>query len=215
MDRPFRNRPRWIRQATSFFQRKPQYPDSYTQVYPPSPREMLSARLDYTGPSLSRSIKPQDDCPLDALYRIYEHIMLGRSDEVRNEFEQFWYHSSWQICDIPDPLDPDPERYAVVACIPALMCVAFNERIRLGLPRTAPPVFTKSALDYWRRQERVYETEPEWAHWVPQLNEKLVIPHWDNEKKKYVLLKTFEAEKASKEFERKNILIGQPHIHFT
>ncbi|KAK7419377.1 hypothetical protein QQX98_003329 [Neonectria punicea] len=116
---------------------------------------------------------------------------------------------AWAVRDIPDPRDPDPERYA---CIPALLCLAFNRRIELGLPRHAPPILTRDMLDEWRAQEREYEEEPAWVDGVPRLTATLAIPHWNNKKRDFVPLESFDH--ASKEFSRKNILIWQPHIHF-
>lgn len=165
-------------------------------------------------PLLNRRVKSEGDTPLAALYRIYEHIMLDQHIEIRNEIEAFWYHADWAVRDIPDPHDPDPERYAVLSCIPALLCLAFNKRIGLGLPRDAPPIFTRSMLEEWQAQERKYEEEPQWVEGVPRLPETLAILHWDNDKRDFVPLDGFEENKASPEFARKNILIWQPHIHF-
>jgi hypothetical protein len=184
------------------------------QHYPPGPRDLLQGRLKYEGPLLERRVDTETDTPVKALYRMYEHIMLDQSLEIRNEFEAFWFRSGWKVSEIPDPRDPDPERYAVVACIPALLCLAFNKRIELGLPRDAPAIFTRDQLEEWRSRGREYEMEPEWTEGVPQLDQRLAIPHWDNDKREFVPLDASETTKASKEFAKKNILIWQPHIHF-
>ena len=181
---------------------------------PPSPRELLQHREHYEIPILERRVDHDSDTPLAALYRIYEHIVLDQSIEIRNELEAFWFHSSWKVSKIPDPKDPDPERYACLACIPALLCLAFNKRIELGLPRDAPPIFTYDQLDKWRAQEREYEKEPSWTKEVPRLQDVLAIPHWENDRREFVTLDGFEPGKASNEFTKKNILIWQPHIHF-
>ena len=94
------------------------------------------------------------------------------------------------------------------------LCLAFNRRIELGLPRDAPPIFTRDMLDEWRAQEREYEKEPAWVDRVPLLATTLAIPHWDNKKRYFVPLESFDSVKASAQFSRKNILIRQPHIHF-
>ncbi|WEW60262.1 hypothetical protein PRK78_005747 [Emydomyces testavorans] len=188
--------------------------DSNPQKPPKSPRELLRGRLEYEIPLLNRVVEAEADTPLAALYRIYEHIMLDQHLNIRNEFETFWFHSDWKVYEIQDPRDPDPERYAVLACIPALLCLAFNKRIELGLPRDAPPIFSHDQLDEWKSQERQYEKEPAWAESVPALHEPLAIPHWDNDKREFVALDGFENDNASKEFAKKNILIWQPHIHF-
>ncbi|KAG5917595.1 hypothetical protein E4U42_007183 [Claviceps africana] len=158
--------------------------------------------------------RPGADHPLVALYRVYEHIVLDQWINIRNEFEAFWYHSDWAVSGIPDPRDPDPERYACVASITALLCLAFNRRIGLGLPRNAPPIFSRDMLDEWRTKEPRYETEPEWALAVPRLDVPLAIPHWDNKQRDFVPLDSFEDRRASAQFSKKNILIWQPHVHF-
>lgn len=183
---------------------------------PPAPRTLLAIRVIYEIPllnrSLARSIERDTDTPLAALYRIYEHIVLDQHIEIRNEIEAFWYHADWAVRDIPDPCDPHPERYACLACIPTLLCLAFNERIGLGLPRNAPPIFTQGMLAEWRAQEREYEEEPAWVNAVPPLAATLAIPHWDNSKRDFIPLESFE--RGSRAFSRKNILIWQPHIYF-
>ena len=186
---------------------------SDTQL-PLSPRVLLENRLVCEIPLLERSVNRDQDHPLAALYRIYEHIVLDQHIEIRNELEAFWYHASWGVLDIPDPQDPDPERYAWLACIPALLCLAFNARIKLGLPRDAPPIFTREMLDEWRAQKPLYEREPEWTAGVKALPTMLAIPHWDNRKRDFVPLPGFDDTRASQEFASKNILIWQPHIHF-
>lgn len=163
---------------------------------------------------LNRRVSSDDDTPLDALHRLYEHLVLDQHIQLRNEIEFFWYHTDWAVRDIPDPKDDDPERYACLACIPKLLCLAFNKRIELGLPRNAPPIFTRDQLEEWRAQERKYEEEPEWVASVLRLSEVLAIPHWDNKKRDFVPLEGFEDSRASQECATKNVLIWQPHVHF-
>lgn len=182
---------------------------------PPSPRELIANRVAYEMPLLGRKVNPETDTPLAALYRIYEHVILDQHLEMRNELEAFWYHTSWAVADLPDPRDPDPERYACLACITMLLCAAFNKRISLGLPRDAPAIFTEDMMDEWKAREPSFERGPEWAARVPPLKEELAIPHWDNTQRDFVPLdKRLEHGKASPEFASKNILIWQPHIHF-
>ncbi|KAJ3514625.1 hypothetical protein NM208_g15045 [Fusarium decemcellulare] len=181
---------------------------------PPPPRELLTHRTHYELPLLNRRVDPNEDSPIYALYRIYEHLVLDQHLELRNEIEAFWYHADWAVVDIPDPCDPDPDRYACLACIPALLCLAFNKRIEMGLPREAPPVFNQDMLDQWRAQERKFESAPLWTDKVPQLDEVLIIPHWDNQERDFVPLKSFDCAEASKEFADKNILVWHPHVHF-
>jgi hypothetical protein len=188
--------------------------DTNTSILPPPPRELLRGREIYEIPLLRRQIDREADTPLDAIYRLYEHIMLDQNIEMRNELEAFWFQPGWPVHEIPDPKDPDSERYAVLAVIPALLVLAFNKRIELGLPRDAPAIFTLDQLDEWRAQEREYEKEPEWTAGVPPCKQVLKIPHWENNLRKFVSIDGFGDKRASQEFAKKNILIWQPHIHF-
>ncbi|RMD39361.1 hypothetical protein DV735_g5758, partial [Chaetothyriales sp. CBS 134920] len=192
------------------------HPSASPSLLPPAPRVLLANREVYEIPLLDRSrkrsVNRDTDTPLAALYRIYEHLLLDQHIEIRNEIEAFWYHADWAVRDIPDPCDSHPERYACLACIPALLCEAFNKRIGLGLPRHAPPIFTFDMLEEWRAQERQYEEEPAWVSEVPRLAATLAIPHWDNNKRDFVCLQSFKG--ASSAFLSKNILIWKPHIHF-
>jgi hypothetical protein len=179
----------------------------------PAPRTLIANRVNCEIFYLEREVDRDHDTPLAALYRMYEHLVLDQSIDMRNEIEHIWL-MRWPVRDLPDPHDPAPECYACLACLPALLCLAFNERIRLGLPRHAPSIFSHDDLDVWSAQERVYEEESAWATRVPRLKATLAIPHWDNEKRDFLTLDGFEAEGACAEFAAKNILILRPHIHF-
>ena len=146
---------------------KPRNADPTNSTLPPSPRELITHRVVYEMPLLDRRVNSDSDTPLKALYRNYEHIVLDQWAEIRNEFEAFWFHSSWAVRDIPDPKDPDPERYSCLACIPKLLCIAFNERIKIGLPRDAPAIFTGDMMEEWKKREPEYE---EWPPWVEEVS---------------------------------------------
>jgi hypothetical protein len=178
-----------------------------TNTLPPPPRELLRGREIYEIPLLRRRIDRETDTPLAALYRLYEHIMLDQNIEMRNELESFWFQPHWPVHAIPDPHDPDPERYAVLAVIPALLVSAFNKRIDLGLPRDAQPIFTMDQFDEWRAGERERERVPEWTKGVAGCEQVLRIPHWDNEVRDFVTIDGFDDERASREFAEKNVLV--------
>lgn len=182
----------------------------------PSPQELISKRVIYEVPLLRRRINRDEDVPLAALYRAYEHLVLDQHIQLRNEIEAFWWHSDWAVCEIPDPRskDSEPERLACLACITKLLCLAFNKRIEMGLPRDAPPIFTRDMLDEWRAQERRLEKEPVWASEISPLKETLAIPHWDNGKREFVPLASLKDDKASPECASMNVLIWRPHVHF-
>lgn len=185
-----------------------------SQGVPLPPRELLANRVMVEVPLLRRKVDRSHDSPLAALYRIYEHLVLDQHIEIRNEIEAFWWQQDWAVRAIPDPQDPHPERLACLACIPKLMCLAFNKRIELGLPRTAPPIFTFDQLDTWKTEERKYEQEPDWVARVPRLAKTLAIPHWDNERRDFVALDSFDDIRASSECAAMNVLIWRPHVHF-
>ena len=54
---------------------------------------MLAQREVYELPLLDRRPNHEGDSPLEAIYRIYEHIMLDQHLEILNELETFWYHN--------------------------------------------------------------------------------------------------------------------------
>ncbi|OBZ65521.1 hypothetical protein A0H81_14489 [Grifola frondosa] len=94
-------------------------------------------RMDDVGLPDSRYMWPfyLRDTPLRCLYRMYEWAMLGRGLQVGYETQYFWTQTSWKVQDIPDPKDPDPVRYAILASFVETMTICFNERIDLGLLR--------------------------------------------------------------------------------
>ena len=186
--------------------------DAYPVFPPPTPEELL-AHADFYRERLSqrrwRTPKDQpEDTPLFSLYRLYERMVLNDNIGLRNEIEYLFY-ARWPVASIPDPQDSSISRYAVLSTIPALLVESYNERIRLGLPRKADPIVTREELEQYQKEERIWETVPEWTKQVAALGETLVIPHEDNE-----VLPSFKDERASPQLAAKNILHWQPHIHF-
>jgi hypothetical protein len=80
------------------------------------------------------------DTPLSSLYRLYHFIVTDDTTELRNELEFFFNRAQWPVNAIPDPKDTNPQRYAILAVLTALMCRAFNRLIEKGLPGNAPPI---------------------------------------------------------------------------
>lgn len=183
---------------------------------PPSPRELIADRLKLEAPLLNRKVNRKKDQPLTALYRMYEHFVLDQHIELRNEFEAFWLRSEWPIDQIPDPKDADPERYAVLACLPKLLVLAFNKRIEVGLPRNAPATLTSNQLEKWRRKKKVYEEVPPWLDTAPYLRRKyrLWIPHWDNDRHEFVTLAPAQYHKVSRECLEQGVVVCRPDIQF-
>ena len=125
---------------------------------PPSPRELLSNRVFYEMPLLYRKVDHENDTPLAALYRLYEHIVLDQNIEMRNEIEAFWFNNTWAVRDIPDPHDPNRERYACLACIPALLCLAFkvSRRPELGRHYLPQQLSNHSRISRWPFPQSVW-----------------------------------------------------------
>lgn len=155
----------------------------YPTSPPPLPRELFANRDAY-GAAMdqrdrkSHPIHPQNDNrPLFALCRLYEAIVLDRNIDLRNEIEWFWRKRDWPVKEIPDPKDSDPERYAVLACIPPLINQAYNRLIGLGLPRDAPALMTTQQLEEMKQRPKMFEESPEWVAHVPPLEATLKVPH--------------------------------------
>lgn len=186
-------------------------------IWPPvNPREILSRRKHYREQLAYRRYRAPEmvfeDSPLFALYRLYEWIMAGHTINMRNELELFWWTRA-PVSSIPDPGEQgDPERYAVLSCIPALIVESFNERNRQGLRRAEPhSILSLEEQLEWAATPEVLESEPGWTEGVAPLKECLHIPH---ELPDWPELDSMDDFQASEAFKKKNILIMTPHIHF-
>ncbi|KXS99868.1 hypothetical protein AC578_4490 [Pseudocercospora eumusae] len=187
--------------------------------FPPAPpREMLNDRAQFTQQVRRRRFgAPRGvlkDQPQYALFRLYEHIMLDDNIGMRNELESFWW-KPWPVHEIPDPADhAQPERYAVLACIPALLVEAFNQRIDIGLRRQGDSIMNEDEREALARSlpaTTVYEQLPPWTRSVEPLEQTLYIPH---EMEGLPQLSNLDDDRASPAFREKNILLWHPHIHF-
>jgi|SRR5438034_3574815 hypothetical protein len=80
------------------------------------------------------------------------------------ETEYFWYQDrrNWVLQTIEDPRDPDPVRYAILACLVEELVKAFNWRLSLGMRRNRQhlhraadddpyPSFTPEILPPWTK----------------------------------------------------------------
>ena len=185
---------------------------AYPVFPPPMPEELLAqpnVHREQLAQRVYRTPKGTlKDTPLFSLYRLYEHLILNDNIGLRNEIEYFWY-AKWPVASIPDPRDPCASRYAVLSAIPALLVESFNQRIELGLPRKADPIFSREEMEQYQKEDKIFESVPDWTNQAPRLQETLVIPH-DNDE----VLESFEDERASAQLAAKNILHWQPHIHF-
>ncbi|THH20982.1 hypothetical protein EW146_g478 [Bondarzewia mesenterica] len=157
------------------------YPFFFPLPAPLSPTSIISnpsivqQRMDYAGLPESRYIWPfyLRDTSLRCLYRIYEWASIGRPLQVGYETQYFWDQVSWKVEDIPDPRDPDPVRYAVLAGFAETMAICFNERNDLGLLRMGNDGVTNPYATYLRQTlsreefiaftEKHHEKAPSWT----------------------------------------------------
>ena len=83
----------------------------------------------------------------------------------------FWMQSAWRLKDIPDPQDPNPLRYAILASLVESMVQAYNWKISIGARRGLRS--QPRAVDEAHRREvnKPYEEPPEWAVRAPGVEE--------------------------------------------
>lgn len=89
-------------------------------------KEFESRRLENLTDQRGIPLWRARDTPLRSLYRMYEAMMSDVYVVIGTETEYFWYQRRWSLDSIPDPRDPDPIRYAVLACLVEELVVAFN-----------------------------------------------------------------------------------------
>lgn len=157
--------------------------------------------------NLQTAASTTGDTPLASLYRMYEYFVAGYVTGLRSEVESFFNHPTWAIAEIPDPEDPDPQRYAVLAVLPHYLVHAFNRLIERGLPRGSPAIITSiEAENDLKGRPKVLEKEPEWVARVPRLEETLIIPCTDG--------KDPSKDGRSSHFMDMNIVSEEPYIVF-
>lgn len=144
--------------------------------------------------------------PTASLYRVYEYLVVGNTTGLRTEIEYFFNKPSWAVAAIPDPADPDPIRYAILAIIPQYQALAYNRLIQRGLPRGSPAIIAgPEALRELQRREIRLETVPSWAANVPRLAQTFVIPDEHG---------NVPIEGISQRFLEMNIIAEEPHVLF-
>lgn len=112
------------------------------------------------------------DTPLRSLYRLYESLMSGEYSPIGQETEYFWYQRSWVLADIPDPADPDPIRYAILASLAEELVEAFNWRLGLGMRRNHKHILRERNEDPYPPYEPV--SGPKWTGKVPPIPQELL-----------------------------------------
>lgn len=115
------------------------------------------------------------DSPQASFYRIYEAFCCSRMAAVSSETEYFWRMPGprWLACEIPDPKDDDPVRYAVLASLAEALVASFNWRLELGLRRGGQRWVERD--DDGTPAPWIPEELPSWTRTVPALEDELVI----------------------------------------
>ncbi|KAJ5923693.1 hypothetical protein N7454_008938 [Penicillium verhagenii] len=112
------------------------------------------------------------DTPLRSAYRLYELHLADRYASMGWETEYFFYQAGWDIKDIPDPKDPDPLRYAMIASIVEELHEAMNWRLSLGLRRNKEHVYRETNDASWPPFSP--QELPKWTAKVPPMDKDLL-----------------------------------------
>ncbi|KAL4877943.1 hypothetical protein BJY04DRAFT_120113 [Aspergillus karnatakaensis] len=112
------------------------------------------------------------DTPMRSIYRLYELHLADRYEMMGWETEYFFFRPDWKVGDIPDPKDPDPVRYAVLASIVEELHEAVNWRLSLGLRRNYKHVYRDHKDDPW--PPFTPEELPEWTKHVPPIDKDVL-----------------------------------------
>ncbi|KAJ0414257.1 hypothetical protein BJY00DRAFT_34991 [Aspergillus carlsbadensis] len=118
------------------------------------------------------------DTPLRSVYRLYELHLADRYALMGWETEYFFFQPGWEIRDIPDPKDPDPLRYSILASIVEELHEAVNWRLSLGLRRNRKHVYREKNSD--PLPTYIPEELPQWTKNVGPLDKgllRLSVPH--------------------------------------
>jgi hypothetical protein len=107
---------------------------------------------------------------------------------------------------LPDPVDPDPFRYAALAVLIHLICGAFHRHIDLGLLRDSLAIVED--FEALQARPKVHDRPPQWVQRVPSLPQRVFIPDAEGN-----VLKEDDPN-VSEEFKVMNIIAQVPHIHF-
>lgn len=121
------------------------------------------------------------DTPLNSLYRIYEVACMGDQNSLMLESQYFWHlHPEWAVKDIPDPHDPDPVRYAVLAGVAESLAESINYRLDMGLTRTGNPGHFEFRPATEEEKVLLKEYPPVWAIHAPPCSGRVLIGHDDS-----------------------------------
>ncbi len=198
---------------------------AYPEVLPQGPRTIVADMKAYTAYVIARRTQKRNlvtynasEGPLEALYQLYELLMLDRLQEIQMAAKNFFHNYSWTIAEIQNPVDdPDRERYTVLACMLHLLVKTFNENIAAGVSRGARTHLLpgeKMALGQGTTKVK-FESVPKWAQNVPPLDNTLFIPYCKcQDGQTYLMLSDWADERACTIFKTKRILLWKPNMNW-
>lgn len=198
---------------------------AYPEVLPQSPRAIVANIKVYTAHVIARRTQKRNlvtynasEGPLEALYQLYELLLLDRRQEIQMAAKNIFYNYSWTIAEIQNPADdPDRERYTVLACMLHLLVKTFNENIAAGVFRDTPAHLVPGEKMALRRctTKVKFEAVPKWAQNVPPLENMLVIPYCKyQDGQSYHVLRNWADERACINFKTKKILLWEPNMNW-
>jgi len=114
------------------------------------------------------------DTPLRSLYRLCVSTCAQEHGEIMLESAYFWRHGNWPTRDIPDPKDPDPVRYAMLASLVEELVEAFNYKIGLGL-RRGVELYDTDYHALAEEENKPLEVCPAWTATVGPLDNTVVF----------------------------------------
>ena len=111
-----------------------------------------------------------------SIYRLYEFLVLDDHIGIVRESQYFFHDEiSWRLVDVPDPEDPDPERYAIIASVTDALVSSFNYKIRLGLRRGITNNKPYLIPEFKKEVNPPFETAPSWCSRIGPLTETCSI----------------------------------------
>lgn len=197
---------------------------AYPEVLPHSPRAIVANRKAYAAHVIARRTQKRNlvtynasEGPLEALYQLYELLLLDRRQDVQMAAKNIFYNYSWTISEIQNPVDdPDRERYTMLACILHLLVETFNENIAAGVYRDTPAHLypgEKMALHKGTKKAKL-EAVPKWAQNVPPLDNLFVIPYCKYQDGEIYEVGDWGDERACPIFKAKRILLWAPNMNW-
>ncbi|MFI5421442.1 MAG: hypothetical protein ACHQ1H_10795 [Nitrososphaerales archaeon] len=102
--------------------------------------------------------------------------MAHNEDEMMQE-SQYWFHkqTDWLLADIPDPQDPDPVRYAILASLTDALVLSFNHKIKYGMRRGITDKQPLKISEFRSDPDPPLESSPTWCTEVGPLSQRLEL----------------------------------------